>query len=99
MYTAQALWTMAREGLRVTTVVFANRTYAVLKREYSNLGVGEPCSAVRNLFEIDRPALNWVSLAAGMGVPGVRVNSLEAVTRALRDGFESEGPRLIEVEL
>jgi acetolactate synthase-1/2/3 large subunit len=25
MYTPQALWTMAREGLNVTTVVFANR--------------------------------------------------------------------------
>ena len=40
MYTLQALWTMAREGLNVTTVVFANRDYAVLKREFSYLGVG-----------------------------------------------------------
>src|SRR6202035_3630132 len=38
MYTAQALWTMAREGLNVTTVVFANRTYAVLQREFAGLG-------------------------------------------------------------
>jgi len=29
---------MAREGLKVTTVVFANRDYAVLKREFSYLG-------------------------------------------------------------
>lgn len=35
MYTLQALWTMAREGLKITTVVFANRSYAVLKREFS----------------------------------------------------------------
>ena len=31
MYTLQALWTQAREGLDVTTVVFANRTYAILR--------------------------------------------------------------------
>jgi len=30
MYTAQALWTMAREGLKITTVIFANRAYSVL---------------------------------------------------------------------
>src|SRR5437773_11608316 len=42
MYTAQALWTMARESLKVTTVVFANRAYAVLKREFSYLDVGDP---------------------------------------------------------
>ena len=47
MYTLQALWTMAREGLKVTTVVFANRDYAVLKREFSYLGVGKPGSALR----------------------------------------------------
>ena len=29
MYTLQALWTMAREGLRVTTVVFANQQHAI----------------------------------------------------------------------
>ena len=45
MYTLQALWTMAREGLKVTTVVFANRDYAVLKREFSYLGVGNPGDA------------------------------------------------------
>jgi acetolactate synthase-1/2/3 large subunit len=35
MYTAQALWTMSREKLNVTTLVFANRSYAVLTREFS----------------------------------------------------------------
>jgi thiamine pyrophosphate-dependent acetolactate synthase large subunit-like protein len=34
MYTLQALWTMARESLDVTTVVFANRDYAVLRPEF-----------------------------------------------------------------
>ena len=35
MYILQALWTMERESLNITTVVFDNREYAVLKRELS----------------------------------------------------------------
>ena len=97
MYTLQALWTMAREGLRVTTVVFANRAYAVLKREFAGLGVGEPSPRVADLFDIGRPNLDWVFLAKGMGVPGTRATSLDAFARALREGFESQGPMLIEV--
>jgi acetolactate synthase-1/2/3 large subunit len=99
MYTLQALWTMAREGLDVTTVVFANRDYAVLKREFSYLGVGQPGPRALGMFEIGRPDLDWVQLAKGMGVPGTRVNSLAGFAKALRDGFESAGPSLIEVPL
>ena len=99
MYTPQALWTMAREGLNVTTVVFANRDYAVLKREFSYLGVGNPGPRAADMFEIGRPDLDWVHLAKGMGVPGTRVTSLDAFGKALQAGFEAEGPTLIEVPL
>jgi acetolactate synthase I/II/III large subunit len=99
MYTAQALWTMAREGLNVTTVVFANRTYAVLQREFSGLGVGVPGPRAADLFDIGRPTLDWVHLAKGMGVPASRVTSLDAFAKAMREGLESAGPSLIEVPL
>jgi acetolactate synthase-1/2/3 large subunit len=99
MYTPQALWTMAREGLNVTTVVFANRVYAVLKREFSGLGIGNPGPRAMSLLEIGNPDLDWTLLAKGMGVPATRVASLNEFSLALREGFESEGPRLIEVGL
>jgi acetolactate synthase-1/2/3 large subunit len=99
MYTLQALWTMAREGLKVTTVVFANRDYAVLKREFSYLGIGNPGTRALDMFEIGRPDLDWVHLAKGMGVPGTRVNTLEGFAKALQEGFKSGGPMLIEVPL
>jgi acetolactate synthase-1/2/3 large subunit len=99
MYTLQALWTMARERLKVTTVIYANRVYGVLKREFSSLGIGEPGARALNLFEIGRPDLDWVSLAGGMGVPGKRVGSLEEFAGALREGFAGDGPRLIQVNL
>jgi len=99
MYTLQALWTMAREGLNVTTVVFANHDYAVLKREFSYLGVGSPGSRALDMFEIGRPNLDWVQLAKGMGVPGTRVGSMDEFAKALQAGFEVAGPKLIELPL
>jgi len=97
MYTLQALWTMARESLKITTVIFANQAYAVLKREFSYLGVGNPGPRALNMFEIGRPKIDWVHLAKGMGVPATSVSSLDAFAKALREGFEVEGPSLIEV--
>jgi acetolactate synthase I/II/III large subunit len=99
MYTLQALWTMAREGLNITTVIFANRDYAVLKREFSYLEVGNPGKRAIDMFEIGRPDIDWVQLGEGMGVPGTRVTSLEGFAKSLKDGFETDGPMLIEVPL
>jgi acetolactate synthase I/II/III large subunit len=99
MYTSQALWTMARAGLNVTTVIFANREYGVLKREYGSLGLGEPGPRVRDMFEIGRPDIDWVALAKGMGVPGSRPESMEEFAKALREGFAGDGPRLIEARI
>ncbi|MBV8478651.1 MAG: acetolactate synthase large subunit [Acidobacteria bacterium] len=97
MYTLQALWTMAREGLKVTTVVFANGDYAVLKREFSALGTPGRCAA--GMFEIGNPELDWVQLARGMGVPSTRATALEDFGKALQNGFASEGPSLVEVRV
>jgi acetolactate synthase-1/2/3 large subunit len=99
MYTLQSLWTMAREGLAITTVIFANNAYALLKHEYTRVAAGQPAQMVMDRFDLTKPALDWVYLAAGMGVPGRRVNSLDEFASALRAGFESGGPNLIEVPL
>ena len=42
MYTLQSLWTQAREGLNVVTIVFANRIYQILRGEFDGVGAGEP---------------------------------------------------------
>jgi acetolactate synthase I/II/III large subunit len=99
MYTPQALWTMAREGLNVTTVVYANRSYNVLKREFSYLGIGEPGPRAADLFDIGRPALDWLSLAKAMGVPACPANSLESFVNLLENGLRTPGPSLIQVDL
>jgi acetolactate synthase-1/2/3 large subunit len=99
MYTVQALWTMAREGLDVTAVIWANRTYQILKGEFNNVGAGSPGIKARDMLDIDRPDLDWVALAKGMGVPASRVESCEALSRDLQQGLAEAGPRLIEVVL
>ena len=100
MYTIQALWTQAREQLPVTTVIFANNSYAILKAEYANMGVdGAPGPQALNLIDIDRPTIDWIAMGKSMGVPGVAVSTVEDFTAALIRSTQAAGPSLIEVRL
>ena len=99
MYTIQALWTMAREGLDVTTVIWANRTYQILKGELANVGAGNPGRKALDMLDIGRPDLNFVDMARGMGVDGERVEDCEGLIRAMRRSNGEPGPYLIEVLL
>ena len=96
MYTLQALWTQARESLNVVTVIFANQAYKILQGEMKNVGGEETGPKSAAMMRLDEPALDWVSLAKGMGVPGTRADSSEAFIAALRRGIEEPGPFLIE---
>ena len=97
MYTPQALWTMAREKLDVTVLVFANRTYKILLGEFANVGAGAPGARAYDMLSIDRPALDFVQLANGMGVEASRAGDLRSLTDQLRSALAMQGPRLIEV--
>ena len=67
MYSVQALWTQARESLPVTTIVFANNTYNILKQEYSNMKAGPaPGPAALAMIDIDRPTIDWRAMAKSM---------------------------------
>jgi acetolactate synthase-1/2/3 large subunit len=99
MYTVQALWTQAREGLDVTTILLNNRSYAILKRELTNLGASDAGRGALDMMELDRPALDWVSLARGMGVEAGRAKTLEELYRHFAAGLRSEGPYLIDLVL
>jgi len=97
MYTLQALWTQAREGCDVTVLIFANRSYAILKGELANVGVRNAGPKARDMFDLGRPDLDWVSLARGMGVDASRVETMEAFNRAFAASLASFGPSLIEI--
>ena len=99
MYTLQALWTMAREGLDVTIVLFANRTYAILRGELANVGAQNVGRKALDMLDIGRPDLDWVSLAKGMGVPGARVTDMAEFNRRFAEGLATPGPYLVEAVL
>jgi acetolactate synthase I/II/III large subunit len=99
MYTLQALWTQAREGLNVTTVLMANRSYAILNMELHRVGADAGGPLSRRLLDLTDPELDFVALARGMGVPARRVETAETLTAALLESFAEPGPSLIEVPL
>jgi acetolactate synthase-1/2/3 large subunit len=98
MYAVQALWTQAREQLDVTTIILSNRKYAVLYRELEGVGA-KPGPTVKDLFGLDRPALDWVAMSKSMGVDAARADTLESLATLLRKSFSTPGPFLIELPL
>jgi acetolactate synthase-1/2/3 large subunit len=96
MYTIQALWTQAREGLDVVNIILANRSYRILNIELQRVGAESAGERARNLLDIGRPDLDFVALAKGMGMPGVRVSTAEDLCRELARAMRERGPCLIE---
>ena len=96
MYTCQGLWTQAREQLKVLTIVFANRSYAILHGEMQAVGTQTPGENAKRMLDLDHPAVGWAQLANGMGVPSRRVDTVEAFADALKAGLAENGPFLIE---
>jgi len=99
MYTIQSLWTQAREGLNITTIIFANNSYAILKAEYANMGAGTPGAQALSMIDIDKPRICWLSMARSMGVPAVAVDTAEGFHQAMLNSTREAGPCLIEVRL
>jgi acetolactate synthase-1/2/3 large subunit len=96
MYTAQAWWTMAREGLDVTTVVFSNRSYAILNMELQRVGATAGGPRARDMLDLSRPDLDFVHLARGMGVPAWRAETAEELADQLGRALATPGPSVIE---
>lgn len=96
LYTLQALWTMARERLHVVCVVFNNRSYAILNLELQRLAGGRAAAGARSQFDLGEPPLDFVRLADGLGVPGVRAATAEEFAAAFAHALASPGPHLIE---
>ncbi|HEV2133324.1 MAG TPA: acetolactate synthase large subunit [Terracidiphilus sp.] len=98
MYTMQALWTQARERLDVTTLLFANRKYAILLDELANVGA-QTGPASQSLTDIGNPSLDWIKIANGMGVEAAAAHNCEQLADLLRHSFHTPGPFLIELQL
>jgi acetolactate synthase-1/2/3 large subunit len=96
MYTLQALWSQARAKAEVVTVVWANQSYAILTGELANVGARNPGRKALDMISLREPALDWVKLSEGMGVPARRVDNAEDFAAAFRAALAERGPFLIE---
>jgi acetolactate synthase I/II/III large subunit len=96
MYTLQSLWTQARESLDVTTVILSNRKYAILEAELIKVGA-TPGPTALDLFDLQKPTLNWVDLAHGQGVEAAQAQTLEQLADLLTASNRRKGPFLIEL--
>jgi acetolactate synthase-1/2/3 large subunit len=99
MYTLQSLWTQAREGLDVTTVICNNRSYAVLNLELNRVGAEAPGPKALDMLDLTRPELDFVALANGMGVPATRATTAEEFTEQLEAALAVDGPAVVEAML
>ncbi len=101
MYSIQALWTAAHHQLPIVFVILANREYRVLKHNLDTFRqrFDAPSDAPYPKMDLAGPALGFVELAAGMGVPGERVTRPDEVAGAVARAFAAGGPRLVEIEI
>lgn len=90
MYAIQSLWTAATLDLPVTFIIMNNRRYEALHVFGRHFGL-------QSLHGTDLTGLDFVSLAAGHGMEGVRVNDAEALEAALTRAFAAAGPMLVEI--
>jgi acetolactate synthase-1/2/3 large subunit len=95
-YTLQALWTMAREQLDVTVVIYANRSYAILNVELGRVGAEGAGPKALSMLDLHNPEMNWVRLAEGMGVEASRATTAEEFAAQYASAMQGRGPRLIE---
>lgn len=96
-YTMQALWTMAREKLDITTVIYANRSYAILNIELQRVGAIGAGPKALSMLDLHNPEMNWVKIAEGMGVEASRATTCEEFAAQYASAMSQRGPRLIEV--
>lgn len=101
MYSIQALWTAAHHKLAIVFVILSNREYRILKhnvdvwRQNFEAGTQHP---YQNM-DLAGPALDFVHLAAGMGVEGTRVEKADAIAPALARAVAANRPYLVEIAL
>jgi acetolactate synthase-1/2/3 large subunit len=96
LYTLQSWWTMARQGLDVTTVLLNNRSYAVLNMELDRVGVEKPGPLARRMLDLGDPPMDFVHLAKGLGLQATRAETAEEFSDQLARALATPGPSVVE---
>ncbi len=101
MYTLQALWTAAHQRIGAKFVVCNNRSYRLLKENlvqyWRERNVNPPDFPPS--FDLTAPDLDFISLARGLGVPGIRVAAPNEMAAGIRAMLDHDGPFLLDLML
>jgi acetolactate synthase-1/2/3 large subunit len=96
MYTPQSLWTIARERLDVTTIIFNNGAYAILRLELQRVRAGDRGPKADDMLSLTRPTIDFVALARSMGMSAGRATTADEFVAELKRAFAEPGPHLID---
>jgi acetolactate synthase I/II/III large subunit len=99
MYTVQALWTQAREGLNITTLICSNRSYEIIRLELTRAGHVPTGKHALALTDLGNPPVDWANVSRGLRVPAASVETTEGLARELTRALSEPGPHLIEMVL
>jgi len=99
MYGIQGLWTAAHYRVPVTFVVCNNRQYKILKDCARVLRLPEAARGRFEALDLDEPAIDYVALAASLGVPARRISEPDELAEAVRGSLSEDRLELLEVVL
>lgn len=101
MYTIQALYTARRHNVGAKFVVCNNRSYRLLQANidawWRTVGI-EPHAHPLG-FDLSNPRIDFVELAASMGVDGARVERTEDIGPVIDRMLADDEPFLVELML
>ncbi len=96
LYTMQSWWTMAREGLDVTTILLNNRSYAVLNMELSRVGASGEGPRAKAMLDLANPDMDFAAVARGLGVSASVATTAEELVTQLEAALATPGPSVVE---
>ena len=95
MYSIQGLWTAAHHRLPITYVIANNRGYRIIKERLVSFRKTDRFTGM----DLRDPDIDFVSLASSFGIAARRVTDPQDIAPALREGFASGMPNLIEIRV
>jgi len=95
MYSVQGLWTAAHEELPITFVIANNRGYRIIKERLVAFRKTDKFTGM----DIRKPDIDFLALAQSFGLAARRISDPQDIAPALREGFASGKPNLIDMRV
>jgi benzoylformate decarboxylase len=95
MYSIQGLWTAAQRKLPITYVIANNRGYRIIKERLVSFRKTDKFTGM----DIREPDLDFVAMAKAHGLSARRVTDPQDIAPALREGYASGKPNLVDVRV